>query len=394
MQNLIELQSMTIPLLIVLAIILVGVGFWQNWIQWFFLCEVQWFGTLFLLALPISALTVERSLVLGAYELRDIRSASGIIDPNALTSGFYVALALGLSAIAIVWTAQLEFSLGGQRLQQKLPLGPPWWVVWIGGVLLAAGVLLNLAVTHVVSAPSGAPFSWAPVDTGLLIGLLVSISLLILGEWCIGIIDGRFGIGKIPPLLNSFIGTLRRWSKSLPPQLKDGYIGTKTYPEIGHLAATLGLVVSAIAYFVLGGHSLPPLSCLALLATAFVWLLSGLAFFLQVFRIPAILPVAIWLYLAAGHQNADHYYHVDPSSITPPSPTDFLTRYDPEKPMLVVTAAGGGIQASAWTARVLAGLQTECDKTSLRFGDSISLVSGVSGGSVGSYVLSRYPVRS
>ncbi len=52
--------------------------------------------------------------------------------------------------------------------------------------------------------------------------------------------------------------------------------------------------------------------------------------------------------------------------------------------MLVVTAAGGGIQAAAWTTEVLAQLQAECDKTVPdQFANSISLVSGVSGGSVG-----------
>ena len=378
-----QLSPVAIPVLAVLALVLIVLGFWQNWIQWFFLFEIQWLGTLFLLALPISALTVERSLVLGAYELTDTKIGSQVAGPNAFTSGFYVALALGLCAISIVWTAQLEFNLGGIRLQQMRPLATPWWLVWIGGFLLGASVLINLAVTHYVSASPHGFSSWAPVDIGLLVGSLVSIVLLIAGEYCIGILDGRLSAGRIPALVQSLICTLRGWSQLLPSQFKDGYIGTTSFPEIGHLAATLGLIVSAIAYFLLGGQTLPPLSCLALLATVFIWLLSGLSFFLQVFRIPAIIPVAIWLYLASAHQQADHFYRVDPTNITPPSPADFLTRYAGEKPMLVVTAAGGGIQAAAWTTRVLAGIQTECDKMSLPFTDSISLVSGVSGGSVG-----------
>lgn len=377
-----QLQSIVVAVLILLAIALVLLGFLQNWIQWFFLCEVQWVAVLFLLALPISALTIEKSLVQGAYELRDIDVNSKVVGPNVLLSGFFVAFALGLCAISIVWTAQLELNLGSDRLQQKRPLGPPWWAVWIGGLLLATGVVTNLVVTHVVSTPRGNPYSLGWVDLGLFLGCLVSVAVLIVGECCIGVLDGRFEAGKIPSLLTSLIRVVRQWSAPLPPQFTDGYIGTTTFPEIGHLAATLGLVLSAIAYFGLGGHSLPPLSCLALLATAFVWLLSGLSFFLQVFRIPAILPLAIWLYLASSHPNADHFYEVTPTAITAPSPADFLARYT-DKPMLVVTAAGGGIQAAAWTTRVLAGIETECDKASLPFAGSISLVSGVSGGSVG-----------
>lgn len=47
--------------------------------------------------------------------------------------------------------------------------------------------------------------------------------------------------------------------------------------------------------------------------------------------------------------------------------------------LVVVTASGGGIQAAAWSAKVL----TELDKTLPGFGDSIGLISSVSGGSVG-----------
>ena len=372
MQSLTQLQSIAIPVLIVFAIVFLGIGFWRNWIQWIFLCEVQWLAALFLLALPIAAVTVDKSLVQGAYEV-----TGGL-------SAFYVTLALGLCAVSIAWTAQLEFNLGGDRLKEKRPLGRPIWTIWLGGLLLVAGLVMNCAVTHVVSTSSGPPSPWVQVDVGLLFGSLVSVAFFITGEWFIGILDGRFRAGKVPPLLHGVIRIMRNLSKNWPAQFKDGYIGGSTYPEIGHIAATIGLIASAIAYFLLGGQSLPPLSCLALLTTAFVWLLSGLSFFLQVFRIPAIVPVVIWLYLASSHQNADHFYRIEPTNTVPPTPIDFLSQYDPEKPMLVVTAAGGGIQAAAWTAQVLSGLQAECDKKLPgRFGDSISLVSGVSGGSVG-----------
>lgn len=48
--------------------------------------------------------------------------------------------------------------------------------------------------------------------------------------------------------------------------------------------------------------------------------------------------------------------------------------------LVVVTAAGGGIQAAAWTARVLTGLGEEIGPV---FGESVGLISSVSGGSVG-----------
>src|SRR5439155_25965911 len=56
-------------------------------------------------------------------------------------------------------------------------------------------------------------------------------------------------------------------------------------------------------------------------------------------------------------------------------------------PIIVVSANGGGIQSAAWTARVLSGLGEEFQKLGDRnlekFLHSIRLISGVSGGSVG-----------
>ncbi len=56
--------------------------------------------------------------------------------------------------------------------------------------------------------------------------------------------------------------------------------------------------------------------------------------------------------------------------------------------IVVVSAAGGGIQASAWTARVLTGLHARYGD---EFGQSIAFISAVSGGSVGAqyYLLAR-----
>ena len=63
---------------------------------------------------------------------------------------------------------------------------------------------------------------------------------------------------------------------------------------------------------------------------------------------------------------------------------------DGKRTMVVVTASGGGIQASAWTAKVLANMDAECSA----FSESIGLVSGVSGGSVGSmYYLGKRGFR-
>jgi len=63
---------------------------------------------------------------------------------------------------------------------------------------------------------------------------------------------------------------------------------------------------------------------------------------------------------------------------------------DNKRTMVVITASGGGIQSSAWTAKVLANLDAHFPT----FSESIGLVSGVSGGSVGSmYYLGHRGLR-
>ena len=64
------------------------------------------------------------------------------------------------------------------------------------------------------------------------------------------------------------------------------------------------------------------------------------------------------------------------------------TETKPGKSLIVVTCPGGGIHAAAWTSYVLEQLDARYEG----FGDSIGLISGVSGGSVGTmfYSASRY----
>ena len=54
-----------------------------------------------------------------------------------------------------------------------------------------------------------------------------------------------------------------------------------------------------------------------------------------------------------------------------------------ERVLIVVTAPGGGIHAAAWTARVLTGMQERYGEV---FNDSLGIVSGISGGGMGSLI--------
>ena len=166
----------------------------------------------------------------------------------------------------------------------------------------------------------------------------------------------------------------------------------------GHRFAAILMIVFLFAYWLSGfgtfrelkdlqqwGSGGAPNSVLNyLLLVMIFWncLLAGLAFFVDHFRFPALAALAISLILIASFGNSDHVF----STIERPNPPAKLLRPEeafqraPEA-VIVVAAAGGGIQSAAWTSRVLCGLRAELPGGS--FQKSIVAISGVSGGSVG-----------
>lgn len=129
--------------------------------------------------------------------------------------------------------------------------------------------------------------------------------------------------------------------------------------------------------------------------------LTGAAFFLDYYRIPSTVGLMGLVLISFSLGRVDHFYELHPEPLVPPSTLATSTpqqvplgdlfdeewkfpRYaaggtSPKSTLVVVTAAGGGIQAAAWTTRVLTGL----DELFGGFSESIGLVSSVSGGSVG-----------
>jgi hypothetical protein len=140
-------------------------------------------------------------------------------------------------------------------------------------------------------------------------------------------------------------------------------------------------------------------------------ILGAAAFFFDAYRLPlpALALLAIW---AIGRfYRSDHFYELLPVPPTtglepaecPPGPKcpdlagvmdawsrkpRFPAGPDGKRTLVLVAAAGGGIQAGAWTAQVLVGLQ---ERYGPAFTRSIAAISSVSGGSVASmYFLRRH----
>jgi len=176
-----------------------------------------------------------------------------------------------------------------------------------------------------------------------------------------------------------------------------GYLDSQGSLLPGQRIVIAGFVITLAVYFFLGfAHyfrlklfgNVPSLAYVLLLATLACWTLSGLSFFLDLYRVPASLVVFLYLFATARISKSDHYYHLfaDFRKDPVPSPPDVLAAAKLDS-IILVAANGGGIQSAAWTAKVLAELDqawraAEPDRPSL-FAQSIRAISSVSGGSVG-----------
>ena len=129
------------------------------------------------------------------------------------------------------------------------------------------------------------------------------------------------------------------------------------------------------------------------------WLFGALTYFFDRFRIPLLAIFVVAAFISENATNySEHLYALTraptPAAITP---AQVITpRVKDNKRTIIVMTMGGGIQAAAWTVRVLTGLQAEslnyADGGHIRnFADSVALVSSVSGGATGSlFFLDKY----
>jgi hypothetical protein len=191
-------------------------------------------------------------------------------------------------------------------------------------------------------------------------------------------------------------------AKTVVPGDPAGYALNDDSPLFGqHIFATVVFMVSFSLYgivFLFSDSSnpgqyfnIPTLAVVLLLMILVCWTFAGLSFFLDRYRIPLILPIIIWATFASSFSQSDHFYAAIPvaNPAGPLLPAAVLAGRS--QPPVLVAATGGGIQAAGWSARVLRGLQAEAQLANVSFADSVSVISSVSGGSVGSmYFQSMY----
>jgi hypothetical protein len=185
--------------------------------------------------------------------------------------------------------------------------------------------------------------------------------------------------------------TLMRWVGA------EGYADENgLYP--GHGVAAAGALAGAIAYAAFhfglapqvarsGAPWIPTAAYVLGLLTVLVSLLTGVTFFFDRWRVPLVGLVLVWMALFGTAFPIRHEFPWSWSAQPLPAVGSaararLAVQGDSARVLTIVTASGGGIQAAAWAAPGLPGVD---QATSGRFSRSVVLFSGVSGGSVGGY---------
>lgn len=365
-------------------------------LTWLWLTRVSVLALLAFFAFPLLAQGMGRALLIAAYDLNGERS--GLIGTGC------VGLLLSFGIWTVFVTAALTLSYGQQRTREQDE--PPANLRLPLRFVLFAALLLNFWTAFAATDASDRRNVGLTLGAGMIVGLAAI--------WCIEEIHRQinfFSMGRYHLLPHKRERPRRRqqpndtaFFNNLPLDKKTrerlrGYVGWKgnrTYLLPGHglallAAAMFGLLIYLpLNFFINPASRLTALTYLLVSFIFWVWVLAGATFFFDAYRIPVLLPLLAWLSITPLFPKADHFYRIWPAPLTnaepaPLTPAQVLGRAHANgRKVVLVAAAGGGIQSAAWTAKVLAGLEREVGRREPGgFAGSVQALSGVSGGSTG-----------
>lgn len=377
---------------IVIIVVLVLVAMTRQWpdlLLYLFYLRVPVLVGLAVIAVPVVGIKVAPGM------LRNLFSYDTWLDVAVVTAfSILSSIAVGLSALTIVTGAPLRY-------------GAPSWhesalFVWLLGAALVVISLSTVVTCWRESRDLERTVKlWSVVG-----GSVVALAASALGYWLVVLSGFEQGL----------LGILGWFGSILGDGSMVGYFTTDGSLLTGHLAASAFLVVVVLLY-VLSYHLFKPTTrlfswrppALFFLFQIMIFLcifFSGASFFFDRYRFPALLAalaLSAAIFVISG---TDHYFriHKAPESFTVPDPQDEITllrdalnerlsrQPENDRTLVVVCASGGGVQAAAWTARVLTNLQL------LYGGDfvqAIGLISSASGGSVGTlHYLDHFDVEA
>jgi hypothetical protein len=387
------------------ALLLVWLHKVRERLVYFYLARFPLLLALALVLLPVLSSTVFSNALANLY----------VLGPWEL---FAVSLAAVLSAAAVLINARLVLLYGHLRFGGVPSFGSPTKMpLWQPLLALAAAWwLIVFALVRSFMEASGRDL-WLLVQLlgGALLGTAAALAIVWIGESLrfltaepASLERADFREGAVTPDLvvpRQFIPARARQraalgvaqtlsttvSQRVGPGGAPGYISESGLLS-GHVFASLillaWLAVYALTFYL--DHPtaersaiVPALAYLLALLTLPTWMFSGAAFFLDRYRVPALVVPALLLVLAFVSPT-DHFFDTQapPSSGGSPArgaePSDLVAVLNGCR-LTAVATSGGGIRAAGWTAEVLTRLHQEVPD----FSRSLRIVSSVSGGSVG-----------
>lgn len=340
-----------------------------EFIQHVYLTRIACIGLLVLLALPVLAWGPLRTLVLGAY------------DVGSFGAAVLIGMSLLITGGCLINQRKLVDLHGLTRFRADLAgMIPGMTGAW--NCLIVLMVLLN-SVT-VLRASERALFG--TLLGGLVVGIIVAQGLRVILAAAEKSLSGARN--HLP------VGFLVKRGLKESPGLIEAKDKSKAFSETnatladGHLSAVVYGTTLVILFLLVSERTIHPLASILLLTCILTLLLSFATFLLDRHRVPLLAGVMCYCFLMTLWRESDHYYPVSPRSPSAPplpTPAEIVGRATAQgRPLVIVTAAGGGIQSAAWTTRVLEQIESQMTKAGQPgFHESVRLISGVSGGSVG-----------
>jgi hypothetical protein len=384
-------------------------------------------GALMLRFLYLSRAPLIILLILAAFGPIALGPAVDLLG-GILVAGNVTGVALTTAAaVAVLFACGTQINIvrayGAERMQDEslrvLDHEVLASCVFWTGVVAAASLLFSVALVSLSLQV------WQ-ITAGIVAGAFVMLALLFVIAWIAAYLSVTSPWRPTPalalplrrvPILDTLLNTAtntsppgfkRHFLLSFVSQLfgdKSGYVEQLPNGQRrilpGHTFATIQFVLTFVSFWLAlyaksrpGSHAsygqtlaetdaafwAPTVTSIVLLLLLNGWVLAGVAFFFDRYRLP-LFTIALAAALTTGAwPHTDYRVPTRPGSAVYQlaTPGEVLKAFG-ERP-LVVAAAGGGIQAGAWTTRVLGGLDESLQG---RLRDRVALISAVSGGSMG-----------
>jgi hypothetical protein len=345
---------------------------------------------IFLLRFPILCLLFIAAFRWIALRLKpDLLANIFDVDGPGMLPATLMAL---LSSWAIFLTGWIIYAYGPLRFHVgtwEAPGAPPVWGYALGaipGLICLSGAFAYSPKQNPSRRPLGL---WLGFAGGLVIGLSLLACMRVVGA----------DVSIVLPITDYLARAFAALGSS-------GYVDTNGHLFPEHCFAIVLFLLSLLVYAVLGlfkrsrrgrPSGVPTIAYLLLLTMLAAWVLPALSFALDPYHVPVLIALIGWLVIVSRSPQTDHFFNTRPISYhrnslddaeqRAPSPAEVLA-FPQNGKVILIAASGGGIQAAAWTARVLTGLE---EKSKGKFARAIRLISSVSGGSVGSmFFCGRY----